>query len=234
MTNETIENKIFEMNEDNGVASTDEISAYMKAQAQVVAEVHKEMTAESICNIRGILTAKGTLEAKLKHNFSEDEDFDTCSAIIYSGTNRFKIEMVSAEVSKYLIENPKAEYQHEMRTCYESSKGVELDRNDAIYNEELTKEQFLAHKGWRVLFGGDQKLMETYAKMAYPNPCSPNKGMPFYLREDSKKDDLCSLAIGGWHHSCLDTGDLGRNLYWGIHKSIDEYNREIIRDIIED
>jgi hypothetical protein len=137
------------------------------------------------------LTFKDNLEARVKDKKLFDTYQDSSTSIIYSGSHKFKIEMISQD----LLWIDRDFNDSAMIVDYSLIDGIELDRRADIYNRKLSKIEFLSHKGWDALFEGDKKLKRKFADKVYKMNPDRHHACEFSLKEDAEKGELRELVL---------------------------------------
>ncbi|MDO8511288.1 MAG: hypothetical protein Q7S55_03920 [Nanoarchaeota archaeon] len=165
------------------------------------------------------LTFKENIEARV-HDYESNKDSeerlrlfqrwnDSCTAIAYKKrTTKFKIVLNSQE----LITIPEDFNRDIITVNYDHTWGVELDRNDATYNNLLTPAQVENHPAWLAALEGDSHLLKTYRDIVFAN-LSQDKAMGFWLRTGISEDQLRALFVNNLNYDSVASGsnNLGGN-----------------------
>src|SRR3989344_6104856 len=120
------------------------------------------------------LTFKETVQARIDQFEHEGAAglwtnwLDTSSAIVYQkDTTKFRIDSMSAAL---LNDVPASFRDAFLPVNYDDfSSFVELDVQDRddVYNQSLTREQVLKHKGWLAVVEGDKRLLKRYSDIVF-------------------------------------------------------------------
>ncbi len=168
---------------------------------EVCAEDENSVQPEYDCEARP-LTFRETLAARLESYFtSEDKEklfntyLDTCTAVAYKeGSTKFKIIPISSDLLGL-----EADFNEPfVRIDYDEIAGVELDRNEAVYNQLLTKDEVIKHPAWLAAVEGDERLLEEYSDLVFAllkEKYGKDKGMGFWLRSGVQEDQLRSVFV---------------------------------------
>ena len=171
---------------------------FCKAAANTV---HPQFTLDAESAIYRPLTFKEDIEARVS-DYESNKDTpervrlfqrwnDSCTALAYkAGTTKFKIVPISRE----LITIPEDFNQSYMKINYDSIEGIELDRNDAVYNNLLTPAQIETHPAWLAAVEGDALLLKTYRDIVFAER-KTDTAMGFWLRTDIPEDQLRALFV---------------------------------------
>jgi len=138
------------------------------------------------------LTLKEIFIARIMQHELWDVFLDPIGGIAYSSQdkNMFKINQVCRELAG-LSEGFDRSY---LPIDYNGFNGVELDRRNALYDQLLTREQFLApHPAWHVALEGDTDLMRAIADKVYIG--QRRRGLGFYLFGNPQEDQLRHLFV---------------------------------------
>lgn len=113
--------------------------------------------------------------AKVRINNSEyfDLGFDTCNAVVYSGTGKFKV----ITQCKELIDLKPDFNNYCLATDYSKIQSSEIEIDDT-FNHNLTYKEVLKHKGWLALFENDKQTLKKYADIVFK---SKERAMGFYI-----------------------------------------------------
>ncbi len=168
---------------------------------EVCAEDENSVQPEYDCEARP-LTFRETLAARLESYFtSEDKEklfntyLDTCTAVAYKeGSTKFKIIPISSDLLGL-----EADFNEPfVRIDYDEIAGVELDRDEAVYDKLLTKEEVIKHPAWLAAVEGDERLLKEYSKLVFAlikEKDGREKGMKFRLFLSVQQDQLEPLTI---------------------------------------
>lgn len=181
--------------------------------------VHPQFTQDDGSLIYRPLTFKETIEGRVsdyESNKDSDERVrlfqrwnDSCTAVAYKkGTTKFKIVPMSPE----LITIPEGFNQDYMKINYDKLSGVELDRNDATYNNLLTPLQIETHPAWLTALEEDILLLKAYRDIVFAEK-KTETAMGFWLRNDIPEDHLRALFVSGLDDYSIAGGDF--DLYDG-------------------
>lgn len=144
------------------------------------------------------------LRARLGDPGLFDTSLDSCSAVIHSGGSRIKIDLRCGP----LLELHRRYGRPALLVDYDAAAGVELDRSRASFNRLLSREEFLAHPAWHVLFGGSlhpeggraddreaTAMMQRYAD-EYFGSRGHRQGLSFNLPGEAPRGTLNPLGLG--------------------------------------
>lgn len=91
---------------------------------------------------------------------------DTCSAIVYQRrTTKFRIISMSDELLNRVPESFTDVFL--VKNYADFASFEELDVQDDVYNQPLTQDQVLEHKGWHAVVEGDKKLLKRYSEIVF-------------------------------------------------------------------
>jgi hypothetical protein len=117
----------------------------------------------------------------------------SCTGIAYkAGSSKFKI----IHKCNQLIDIDSNMYQSSIPVNYDSLEGdnvIELDRNDATYNELLSRDQVLKHPAWQAVVE-DDTLLQDYTTEVFRR-LNKSDAMGFRLKDDIETDQLRPLII---------------------------------------
>ena len=125
---------------------------------------------------------------------------DSCTGVANkAGTNKFKL----IPVCKELIMIAPGFTEPFLPCEYDSLDGVEFNSRNRKYkyNKWMTQENVLAHPAWIEATEHDADLLREYATIAFANfqrirpNNQPEQGMSFYVRQNTKQDELRPLGL---------------------------------------
>ena len=117
---------------------------------------------------------------------------DSCTGIAYKGgSTKFKLISQSRE----LITLPKEFNNEHIAIDYDSLTGVELDTKEAVYNNQLTRNQVENHPAWLAVVDGDSHLLKAHTDIVFNTLTQLNAAMSFYVRQDTAQDELRALFV---------------------------------------
>ena len=147
------------------------------------------------------LTFAENLEARLQDNSLWNKWLESCTAIAYqAGTTKFKIIPLNFD----LIDLDPQFKQLYLAIDYNNVNGIiELDSLDPLvkYNQDLTKQEAISHPAWQAVV--PQKTLEPYAKIYFSQK---NKGMGFYVSQNTTQDQLRALYVGSMDCNSVASG----------------------------
>lgn len=146
---------------------------------------------------------------------------DSCTVIAYKkNSSMFKIIQISDDI----IRLPKGDKQKFLPCDYDAIKVedgvVELNSQNALYNERLTEAQALTHEGWAKLIP-NKNTRENYIKQTYKlireqypiennhwryNNASELIAMAFYILRNLKQDQMRALFVNSLSNNSLANG----------------------------
>ena len=117
---------------------------------------------------------------------------DSCTGIAYkASTTQFKIIPICPE----LIGIDKDFNSDFLPVRYGSLAVPELDSSQGKYNELLTKDEVLAHRGWQEAVEGDTALLKTYRDIIFAEKSRSTDLMRFWVRQNTPSDELRALFV---------------------------------------
>ena len=75
---------------------------------------------------------------------------------------------------------------------YEAIDGIELDSNDALYNQLLTKSEIRKHPAWGIV---GREYLDDYINLVFDKLNNPEKAMGFFLGLNTETDELRFLLL---------------------------------------
>ena len=118
---------------------------------------------------------------------------DSCTAVVNKKrSTKFKI----VPKSKDLITIPENFNGACLPVAYAGVKnGIGLDSSKGKYNQPLSEGEPLVHKGWLAAVE-DKSLLKAYHNIIFKG-FKQERAMGFYVRENTPKDELRALFVGG-------------------------------------
>lgn len=130
---------------------------------------------------------------------------DSCSGIVYKA-NSSKFKVVPLCVGLLSLQAPFR--QRFLSVRYGDFKGrgvVELDTVDDVYNQFLSQDQVIKHKGWLAVMENDKKLLRQYAEVVFDKlNCDC---MRFWVVSNPVQDQLRALCAYNLAYDCNCIGD---------------------------
>jgi hypothetical protein len=102
--------------------------------------------------------------------------------------------------SKDLTNIPKNFNQAFIDCNYNAMDGIILDSKNGLYNQGLTKPEFLKHEAWNETLGS--KLVTKLGNKVYAILGENRRIMGFYVKENTNEDQLRSLCLGSLDLVC--------------------------------
>jgi hypothetical protein len=140
------------------------------------------------------------IEARIADYEANDENaqlfktyLDSVTGIAHKAhSTKFKVKPVCEQL-KNIKPNLDKSF---MPVDYNSFKGVELDSKDPNfkYNQNLTRKEAKAHKGWLATMNGNKDLLAKYVD-AWFDKTGAEKGMGFCVLDNTSKDQLRSAVL---------------------------------------
>ncbi|MBS3148862.1 hypothetical protein J4219_08345 [Candidatus Woesearchaeota archaeon] len=120
------------------------------------------------------LTFKETIQARINQFEYEgvaslwSSWLDTSSAIVYQkGTTKFRIVSMSAALLNDVPASFRGVFLPVAYEDFSSFSEFDVQDGDDVYNQELTPEQVLKHKGWLAAVEGDRNLLRRYSNIVF-------------------------------------------------------------------
>jgi len=145
---------------------------------------------------------KKNWEARLSNKELFNTYQDSATAIIYDGGSKFKVDIDCQD-----LEGISMDFEDSFMTVkdYKKHKGIEFDKNEVIYNRDLTESEFLSHKVYEEMLGKD--LMKKIAHEIY-DVQNRDTALGLYLRDNAKVGELRSLVLNSGNYN---SGAYGRD-----------------------
>src|SRR3989344_8955714 len=120
------------------------------------------------------LTFKETIQARINQFEYEgvaslwSSWLDTSSAIVYQkGTTKFRIVSMSAALLNDVPASFRGVFLPVAYEDFSSFSEFDVQDGDDVYNQELTPEQVLKHKGWLAAVEGDRNLLRRDSNIVF-------------------------------------------------------------------
>jgi len=126
---------------------------------------------------------------------------DSITGIAYKKrSTKFKVKPVCDELKNI----PAGFKKNFLPVDYKSFDGVELDSAEpgVKYNQDLTREEAKAHKGWLAAMNGNQALLNKYVDTWF-DKTRRKQGMGFYVISDTGEGQLRSVVLSNDNYSSV-------------------------------
>ncbi len=153
-------------------------------------------------------TSAQNLEARLSDPSLFDIPLQSGTALIHKEKGKFRIIHNSLKLMSYGIRRRDV-VNLEYVECTIPDGLMNLDINNAKYNEPLTMKEAINHPGWLCVANGNKDLLKRYATACFKllSEHKIEKGMYFDIDSNTTPGTVTSVALGGPNR--------GEEIYYG-------------------